>query len=223
MTIRYFECCYQTTNGTMDGMLVSRAIEIIAAYGLLAICVFAFLESSMLFPYLPAEVVVPVAAGILVTDWLSLGLFVFVTTVGGTIGALVAYAASYKGKQFTDNRFQNHLRVSERQRTRAVRWFEKWGEPSVIWGRFLPFFRSVVSIPAGLTRMPLVKFTAYTTFGNAGFYFAVAGVVFYGRARSLDVALRKAVSESPFETGTIVAVAGTIALVGWWATNRRTT
>jgi membrane protein DedA with SNARE-associated domain len=207
----------------MDGMLVSRAIKIIAAYGLLAVCVFAFLESSMLFPYLPAEVVVPVAAGILVTDWLSLGLFVFLTTVGGTIGALVAYAVSHKGKQFIDDRFQKHLRVSERQRARAVRWFEKWGEPSVIWGRFLPFFRSVVSIPAGLTRMPLIKFTAYTTLGNAGFYFAVAGIVFYGRARSLDVALRKAVSESPLEIGTVLAVAVAIALVGWWATDRSRT
>jgi membrane protein DedA with SNARE-associated domain len=207
----------------MDGMLVSRAIKIIAAYGLLAVCVFAFLESSMLFPYLPAEVVVPVAAGILVTDWLSLGLFVFLTTVGGTIGALVAYAVSHKSKQFIDDRFQKHLRVSERQRARAVRWFEKWGEPSVIWGRFLPFFRSVVSIPAGLTRMPLIKFTAYTTLGNAGFYFAVAGIVFYGRARSLDVALRKAVSESPLEIGTVLAVAVAIALVGWWATDRSRT
>ena len=205
----------------MEGMLVSRAIELIVAYGLLAICVFAFLESSMLFPYLPAEVVVPVAAGLLVTDWLSFGLFVLVTTAGGTIGALFAYAASHKGKQFSSGRLRRHLRVSERQRERAIEWFEKWGEPSVLWGRFLPFFRSVISIPAGLTRMPLATFTAYTAVGNAGFYFGVAGIVYYGRARSLDAALREAVAESPLETGVVVGVAGTIALLGWWATNRR--
>ena len=205
----------------MEGMLVSRAIELVAAYGLLAVCVFAFLESSMLFPYLPAEVVVPVAAGLLVTDWLSFGLFVLVTTAGGTIGALFAYAVSHRGKRFSSGRFRRHLRVSDDQRERAVRWFEKWGEPSVLWGRFLPLFRSVVSIPAGLTRMPLATFTAYTTVGNAGFYFGVAGIVYYGRARSLDAALREAVAESPLETGVVVGIASTIALLGWWATNRR--
>ncbi|PSQ13923.1 hypothetical protein BRC98_00970, partial [Halobacteriales archaeon QS_7_68_65] len=57
--------------------------------------------------------------------------------------------------------------------------------------------------------------------GNAGFYFGVAGIVYYGRARSLDAALREAVAESPLETGVVVGVAGTIALLGWWATNRR--
>lgn len=87
-------------------MLTSQAIKLIATYGLLALCVFAFLESSMLFPYLPAEVVVPVAAGVLVTDWFSLGMFVLMATVGGTGGALFAYAASLKGKQFSSGRLR---------------------------------------------------------------------------------------------------------------------
>lgn len=205
----------------MNEILVSRTLEMVSTYGFLAICIFAFLESSMIFPYLPAEVVVPVAAGTLVTSVPSLGLFVFVTTAGGTVGALFAYAASHKGGQLTARRLRKHVQVSERQRSRVLRWFTKWGEPSVIWGRFLPGLRSLVSIPAGLANMSLLRFTLYTTFGNVGFYLAVAGIVYYGRARSLDVALREAVIKSPFETGAIVLIATSITLIGWWLSNRR--
>jgi len=205
----------------MDGPLLSRAIELVLTYGLLAICVFAFLESSMLFPYLPAEVVVPVSAGALVTGWSSLGAFVAVTTAGGTVGALFAYGASKEGGRLASTKFGTSLRISDRHRKQAKSWYDRWGEPSVMWGRLFPGLRSVVSIPAGLARMPLSKFTVYTVIGTAGFYFAVAGIVYYGRSRALDDALVAAITNAPLETVAILAFVCLATLAVWWAESYR--
>lgn len=204
----------------MDGVLLSRAVELILAYGFLAIGVFAFLESSMIFPYLPAEVVVPISAGALVTGGPSLVLFVVVTTLGGTLGALFAFAASQKGGEITASRLQGHIRISDRQRQKALERFDKWGEPSILWGRFLPGLRSVVSIPAGISRMPLMKFTAYTAIGTAGFHFSVSAIVYYGHSRALDEALYNSISRSPLEMGLLVTGVCLVTLGGWWATNK---
>lgn len=205
----------------MDGPLLSRVIELILTYGYLAICIFAFLESSMIFPYLPAEVVVPVSAGALVTGWSSLGAFVAVTTVGGTVGALFAYEASKEGGRFASTKFDTSLRISDRHRNQAKAWYGRWGESSVMWGRLFPGLRSVVTIPAGLTRMSLSKFTVYTAIGTASFYFAVAGIVYYGRSRLLDEALRDAITNAPLKTGIILAIVCLATLAVWWAVSHR--
>ncbi len=156
------------------------ALALIEQYGFLAVFLFAFLESSMLFPFLPSELVVPSAAGLLVSDPVAFALFVGAMTVGTTLGSLVPYFVGHEGHEAADS-YGRYIRVSDDEIDRASRWFRKWGEHSVLWGRFLPVLRSIISLPAGFAEMEFRKFVIYTTVGAILFNVAVTWVVYAGR------------------------------------------
>ncbi|KTG10944.1 hypothetical protein AUR64_07150 [Haloprofundus marisrubri] len=210
----------------MPSGLTQTALDLVAQYGYLAIFVFTFLESSMLFPLLPSEVVLPVAAGLLVSGPSSFALFVAATTAGVTVGSVVAYRFfGEKGHEALEAH-GGRVNVSERRLEFASRWFEKWGESSVLWGRLLPVLRSVISLPAGFAGMAMWKFLVYSTVGGLVFNAAVAAVVYYGRQQSvyhvaseilgtqfdrlLDVASANPVA------AILVAVVVSVAAVGGW-------
>ncbi|WP_224332755.1 DedA family protein [Haloprofundus halobius] len=212
----------------MPSGLTQTALDLVAQYGYLAIFVFTFLESSMLFPLLPSEVVLPVAAGLLVSDPLSFALFVVSTTAGVTVGSVVAYRIfGEKGRDTLEAR-GGAINVSERRLAFAQRWFEKWGESSVLWGRLLPVLRSVISLPAGFARMDWWRFVVYTTVGGLLFNAAVAAVVYYGRQQSVYHVARELLrtqfdkfleiaGANPGAT-VFVAVVATVAVIGGWRT-----
>jgi membrane protein DedA with SNARE-associated domain len=57
---------------------------------------------------------------------------------------------------------------------RADRWFQRYGEPVVLFGRLIPFVRAFVSLPAGIARMPLMRFTVLTVIGSLPWVLALA-------------------------------------------------
>lgn len=191
--------------------LTSTALGLIALYGPLAVATFTFLESSMLFPFLPSEVVVPAAAALLVTDAGSFVTFVGAAGGGGTVGALLLFYAFYGPDGRRADGIREWLRLSEDQLERSRRWFLRWGASSVLWGRFLPGLRSLVSIPAGIFGMHPVWFTVYTAVGTTGFYAAVAAAVYGFRQRSLFAALRGFAVGRPVLSS--LAAAGALAVV----------
>jgi membrane protein DedA with SNARE-associated domain len=211
--------------------LTQTALDLVAQYGYLAIFVFTFLESSMLFPLLPSEVVLPVGAGLLISDPPSLALFVVATTAGATVGSVVAYR--FFGEKGYDA-LESHggaVNVSKERLDMARQWFDRWGESSVLWGRLLPILRSVISLPAGFAGMRLWKFVVHSTVGALVFNAAVAAVVYYGRQQSVytvaaDVLTMQfdravvAATASPVLTLVVAIAAGGVAVVGWHAIRR---
>ena len=173
------------------------ALRFVELYGPLALFVFTFLEASMLFPFLPSEVVVPAAAAVLVQDVASFVVFVGAAGVGGTVGAFVPYYAFRGPGSSVFDRLGDHLRVSEESKERARRWFLEWGVTSVLWGRFLPGLRSVISIPAGLVGMSAAWFGVLTAVGTVAFYASVAALVYYAQESSISRVLRRAAADRP--------------------------
>jgi membrane protein DedA with SNARE-associated domain len=98
-------------------------------------------------------------------------------TLGYLLGAIVGWAIGYYG----DQRF----RVSERKLAKARRWFDRWDDWAVLLGRVTPVARSFVSIPAGIFRMPFVRYTVLTAIGSAAWCFAFAGAG-WGLGRSWE-------------------------------------
>jgi membrane protein DedA with SNARE-associated domain len=98
-------------------------------------------------------------------------------TIGYLVGASVGWAIGYYG----DQRF----RVSERKLARARRWFDRWDDWAVLLGRVTPVARSFVSIPAGIFRMPFVRYVVLTAIGSATWCFAFAGAG-WGLGRSWE-------------------------------------
>ena len=126
------------------------------------------IESSFI-PF-PSEVVVPPAAYKAATGEMNLFLVIFFATLGSDIGALVNYyLARYLGRplvyRFADSRLGHLCLLSREKVEKAEAYFVKNGVTSTLVGRLVPGIRQLISIPAGLSGMPLGKFLLYTTLG----------------------------------------------------------
>jgi membrane protein DedA with SNARE-associated domain len=193
--------------------LTRITLDLLRLYGPLALCLFTFLESSMLFPFLPSEVVIPAAAALLVTDATSLLVFVVAASLGGVVGAFVPFLVFSDRGLAGSQRLSQWLHVDPDRVERARSWFRRWGQSSVCWGRFLPFLRSVVSIPAGVAGMSTLRFGLYTTLGTVGFFTVTGAAVYYGRQRSLFAAALAVATEHPLATTAALVAALGLATV----------
>lgn len=194
-------------------------LRFLSLYGPLALFCFTFLETSMLFPLLPSEVVVPAAAALLIGDFISFLVFVSAATVGGTLGAFVPFYVCRDTRIGEFNWLQDRITISDEQLNRGEEWFQRWGQSSVLWGRFLPVLRSVISIPAGFANMNSLRFGIYTALGTVGFYAATGGLVYYGHQQALFAAIISFATTSP-ATATVVVLTllGLGVLVRRWVT-----
>jgi membrane protein DedA with SNARE-associated domain len=96
-------------------------------------------------------------------------------TIGYTIGSVGGWAIGlYGGRPFLERRGRWFHLTSDRL-DRAERWFDRWGDQAVFLGRITPVVRSFISIPAGVFRAPLGRYTVLTTIGSALWCFAFAG------------------------------------------------
>jgi membrane protein DedA with SNARE-associated domain len=100
----------------------------------------------------------------------------FAGTIGYTLGSLVGWGiGAYAGRPLLEERGR-WFHLDRAKLDRADRWFERWGDWAVFLGRLTPVVRSFISIPAGVVRMPIVRFTVLTFLGSAIWCFAIAGV-----------------------------------------------
>ncbi len=132
------------------------------------VAVLMAIESSFI-PF-PSEVVVPPAAYKAATGEMDLFLVVLFATIGSDIGALVNYyLAKYLGRpivyKFAASRLGRLCLLSPEKVEKAEGYFVKNGVTSTLVGRLVPGIRQLISIPAGLSGMPVGRFLLYTTIG----------------------------------------------------------
>ncbi|MGW7051317.1 DedA family protein [Streptomyces sp. NPDC054887] len=121
-----------------------------------------------LFPPLPSEVILPLAGFAASTGRMSLIAALLWTTAGSVVGALALYGVgALLGRERTVAIAARLplVKVSDIERTEA--WFVRHGAKAVFFGRMIPVFRSLISVPAGVERMPLPVFLGLTTLGSA--------------------------------------------------------
>ncbi|WP_107473765.1 DedA family protein, partial [Streptomyces griseiscabiei] len=121
-----------------------------------------------LFPPIPSEVVLPLAGFAASTGQISLVAALLWTTAGSVVGALALYGVgALLGRDRTVAIAARLplVKVSDIERTEA--WFLRHGTKAVFFGRMIPVFRSLISVPAGVERMPLPVFALLTTLGSA--------------------------------------------------------
>src|ERR1700733_10739858 len=82
--------------------------------------------------------------------------------IGTMVGSWVAYAVGRGGRLELLERHGGKLHMGPAQIDRADRWFHKYGEATVLFGRLVPLVRAFVSLPAGVAKMPIVRFTAFS-------------------------------------------------------------
>jgi membrane protein DedA with SNARE-associated domain len=131
----------------------------VAAHGLSAVFVLMVLESACI--PIPSEVTM-VYAGYLVSQGdMNFVAAVLVGSVANLVGSLIAWTAGAYGVDSLLVRSpSNRAHLAQ-----AHRWFERWGSPVVFFSRMLPLVRTFISLPAGMARMPVVRFSVLTFLG----------------------------------------------------------
>jgi membrane protein DedA with SNARE-associated domain len=126
----------------------------------------AAMAVESVFPPIPSEVVLPLAASLVASGALSFLVAVLAATAGSVLGAWVLYAMGRFGGRPALLRLGPLRRIDEARLARAEAWFARRGDWLVVVGRLVPGLRAVVSIPAGTARMPLWRFTLLTAIGS---------------------------------------------------------
>lgn len=121
---------------------------------------------------LPAELIVAPAAYNAATGRLSFPIIILCTTFGSIVGAIINYYLSlFLGREliyrFVDSRWGKILMLDTEKLKQAEHFFLKRGKTATFIGRLIPVGRQLVSIPAGLARMPILTFILYTAIGSA--------------------------------------------------------
>lgn len=143
--------------------------EIIATLGYPGVFFASLLEN--LFPPIPSELIMPFAGFRVGQGQMSFLGIVLAGTAGTVIGAIIIY---YIGMWADEAIIRNFIRrygrwfqLAESDLDRALSVFDKYGDTIVFVGRLIPLIRTVISLPAGMRRMPLPKFVLLTTLGTA--------------------------------------------------------
>lgn len=149
----------------LDGV-AGWAVNLMETLGPVGAAVAIALEN--LFPPLPSEIILPLAGFTASQGSFGLVEAIVWTTGGSVVGALALYAiGALVGRERTRWLAERIPLVKVADVDRTEQFFLRHGGATVFFGRFVPIFRSLISIPAGVERMPVWKFTALSAAGSA--------------------------------------------------------
>ena len=137
----------------------------IEQYGYIAILLLIAIEN--IFPPIPSEVILLFSGFIATTLDLNLYIIILMATLGALLGALLLYYIGYilnkeKLKSLTNGKVGKIIKLKQEDIDRADNWFQKQGYKAVFIARFIPIVRSLISIPAGMSKMNLLRFLGYS-------------------------------------------------------------
>jgi membrane protein DedA with SNARE-associated domain len=147
------------------GGLAGWAVGLMDSLGGLGAAVIVGLDN--LFPPIPSELVLPLAGFSASQGTFSLMSALAWTTLGSVAGAVIVYFLGlWLGRERTRALMAKIPLVKTSDFDRTEAWFTKYGTKAVFFGRMVPLFRSLISLPAGIERMPFWKFLSLTTLGS---------------------------------------------------------
>ena len=135
------------------------------------------MESSIL--PVPSELVMPPAGYWVAKGRMNVWVVLACGVIGSILGALANYWVAHLLGRALVRRYGRYLLLSERSLERAERFFADHGEISTLVGRLLPVIRHLVSIPAGISRMPLPQFVTFTGMGAFAWCAVLTGIGYF--------------------------------------------
>ena len=172
---------------------------------------------SNLFVPVPSELILPLAGFLVGQGHLSFPLVLVAATAGTVVSALTLYAATRRlgeGRvRQVVKRFGRYVLVDETDLDKASGWFERHGGAFVLVAWLLPGIGNLVSLPAGIERMPVWRFVAYTALGNG-----LWNAAFVGAGWALGYRWELVQRYVPFAEYAVLAVA--VGAVAWFVWRR---
>jgi membrane protein DedA with SNARE-associated domain len=147
---------------TVFGLSLSKVLRDLGYAGLALLML-----AETVFPPIPSEAVLPLAGYLVERGDFNYVLVLLTSTAGSVLGAMLLYeAARHGGRPFAE-RFLRFAHLRPEKLEDAERWFARRGALIVLLGRCVPGMRSLVSLPAGLLRMPRLQYLVLTLLGSA--------------------------------------------------------
>jgi membrane protein DedA with SNARE-associated domain len=147
------------------GSVLDWVVEVMRTLGAPGVGLATALET--VFPPVPSEVVLPLAGYTASQGHYGLVAAIVWATVGSLVGAFVLYwLGALWGAERLEAMAERIPLLHARDVERAIAWFGRNGRSAIFLGRLVPGVRSFISIPAGIDRMPLLRFALYTTAGS---------------------------------------------------------
>ena len=151
--------------------LIQWIADLLSEYLYTGVFIAALVET--IIPPIPTMAVFPTAGFIASQNGLSVAEAILLGIVGGlgaSIGSTVIYLIALKLGRTALLKYLNKVKVSEKKIEKVERWFEKYGDKAVLFGRMIPVFREMISIPAGLLKCGLGSFwhTQYLAHADGG-------------------------------------------------------
>ena len=144
-------------------------IQVMGQYGALGIFFLIFVEN--VFPPIPSEVILAFGGFMTLQAALSVQSVILTATLGSVAGALVLYGAGrWVGQRRLTvfvRRYGRYLGLKEENAEKALRCYQQYQKRTVFFCRMAPIVRSLISVPAGMARMPMGPFLLLTTLGSA--------------------------------------------------------
>ena len=198
--------------GNLPALLADFVIATISAVGYVGIVLLMAIESACV--PLPSEIIMPFSGYLVSTGRFDLLLVATAGALGCNFGSTLAYLAGCFGGRPLVERWGRYILISRRELAATDRFFSRYGGAAVLIGRLLPVVRTFISLPAGITRMPMLRFQIYTFVGSWPWCFALAYVGFkLGERWESDPRLRAVMHR--FDLVIVVAIALCVVLFLW--------
>jgi len=154
------------------GALAAFVVATISTLGYGGIVVLMAIESACI--PLPSEIIMPFSGYLVSTGRFNLILVAIAGAVGCNVGSTLAYVVGYFGGRPLVLRWGSWVLMDARELDRAERFFARYGGITVLIGRLLPVVRTFISLPAGIARMPHLRFQLYSFLGSLPWCFVLA-------------------------------------------------
>lgn len=152
--------------------LAKVTIAVISATGYFGVVALMAIESACI--PLPSEIIMPFAGYLVYTGHFNLFWAATAGALGCNLGSVIAYEIGYFGGRPLVARYGSRIWISRRDLELADRFFLKFGSAAVFLGRLLPVIRTFIALPAGVARMPRLRFHIYTFAGSWPWCFVLA-------------------------------------------------
>lgn len=159
----------------LSGLLSKIAAIIIAtisASGYLGVTLLMAIESACI--PLPSELIMPFAGYLVHTGRFNLWIVATAGAIGCNLGSIVAYEIGYYGGRPMVERFGRYILLNKHDLEVAEKFFLRYGAAAIFIGRLLPVVRTFIALPAGIGKMPRVRFHIYTFLGSWPWCLALA-------------------------------------------------
>lgn len=192
-------------------LLAGFITAIISQIGYIGVFILMVLESALI--PIPSEVIMPFSGFLVATGQFNMFYILAAGTIGNLVGSVIAYYLGANIGRSLILKYGKYVFIDEGHLDLADKWFQKFGDKIIFVSRNLPAVRTYISLPAGITKMNIVKFSIYTLIGSLPWNFALLyGGVLLGK--NWDTILKYTTILD------VIVIVAVVVFAVWWLRKR---